>query len=462
MLPITSDIATGAAQRSKKKVRTSSSNSSSGPAAPVVTATNAKTRSQSGAVPALPVGFTNAHDESEVDDDFTDSSSDDGSVDLGDEGQRIGRDESSSDEEDATIDVVNSESDSDPYPAANRRSRGGAIRGRGRSRGGSRGRGSSTGRGRAGVMVDSATAISRKRKVPSVKKRSRYMSHLTEQQWRQIEFVVKLLQPFADAQTYLEGERYITRSAVPFQINNIRGHLEQCMVAEDDALRAAGERLYADFNARWTPNWPRSTRMAVALDPRVKYMTCFDQREVRDETWADLRSEMKDLFMLRYAAPAQTQQSAPSSEAGAAPAAAHTFPGNEAVNPDAEDWPSDEDTCHDPSDPTLLILPGRIEGEIKLYKRELQIEPTADPLAWWRTRASVYPLLAVVARKWLAVPASSAASERLFSKAGLTVTDKRTRLGTEMVGTLVFLNSAWPMLEAKGILYGPNNPPTRK
>ena len=124
----------------------------------------------------------------------------------------------------------------------------------------------------------------------------------------------------------------------------------------------------------------------------------------------------------------------------------------------AEDLPSDEETCDDASDPALLILSGRIDGEVRLYKREQQIAATANPLAWWKRRAGAHPLLAVVARKWLAVPASSAASERLFSKAGLTVTDKRTRLGTEMVGTLVFLNSAWPLLEAKGILYGPQNP----
>lgn len=427
--------------------------------------TNAKTRSQSGAVPALPVGFTNAHDDSEPEVDLTDSSSNDGSVDLGNEGQRIGRDESSSDEEDV-IDVGSSGSESDLQsavrPAASTASRDSATRGRRGSRGGSRGRrGGRAARG-AGAMMCSGTVKTRKRKAPSDKKRSRYMRQLTEQQWRQIELVVKLLQPFADAQRHLEGERYITRSAVPFQINSIRGHLEQCRLADDAALRAAGERLHADFDARWTTNWPRSTRLTVALDPRVKYMTCFDQKEVRDETWADIRSEMKDLFMLKYVAPALTQQSAPGNESGTASAAAYIFPGIEAVDPDAEDVLSDEETSQDPSDPALLVLPGRIDGEIKLYKRELQIDATADPLAWWKSRASAYPLMAVVARKWLAVPASSAASERLFSKAGLTVTDKRTRLGAEMVATLVFLNSAWPLLESKGVLYGPNNPPTSK
>jgi zinc finger BED domain-containing protein 1 (E3 SUMO-protein ligase ZBED1) len=63
-------------------------------------------------------------------------------------------------------------------------------------------------------------------------------------------------------------------------------------------------------------------------------------------------------------------------------------------------------------------------------------------------------LLSVVARKWLAVPASSAASERMFSSAGLTVSKKRTCLKADRVSTLVFLKTAWPALEAQGVLYG--------
>jgi zinc finger BED domain-containing protein 1 (E3 SUMO-protein ligase ZBED1) len=84
------------------------------------------------------------------------------------------------------------------------------------------------------------------------------------------------------------------------------------------------------------------------------------------------------------------------------------------------------------------------------------LQEKENPYMWWRERAANYPLLSVVARKWLAVPASSAASERMFSSAGLTVSKKRTRLKTDHVSTLVFLKTAWPTLEAKGILYGSN------
>ncbi|CAN0433173.1 unnamed protein product [Laminaria digitata] len=52
----------------------------------------------------------------------------------------------------------------------------------------------------------------------------------------------------------------------------------------------------------------------------------------------------------------------------------------------------------------------------------------------------MYPHIAILARKYLAVQASSAASERVFSQGGLVVTKKRNRLSGEMVGDIVFLH----------------------
>ena len=77
-----------------------------------------------------------------------------------------------------------------------------------------------------------------------------------------------------------------------------------------------------------------------------------------------------------------------------------------------------------------------IEREYSLFNLDELIH---DPLEWWRTRKNTYPLLATLARRVLAVPATSASAERLFSKAGLTLTDKRNRLSGDSVELLVWL-----------------------
>ncbi|CAM9526079.1 unnamed protein product, partial [Phaeothamnion confervicola] len=65
-------------------------------------------------------------------------------------------------------------------------------------------------------------------------------------------------------------------------------------------------------------------------------------------------------------------------------------------------------------------------------------------LVWWRDRGVEFPKLALLARRVLCIPATSASSERLFSVAGQVVTKKRNRLSEQSVETLVFLHNALP------------------
>ena len=47
---------------------------------------------------------------------------------------------------------------------------------------------------------------------------------------------------------------------------------------------------------------------------------------------------------------------------------------------------------------------------------------------WWNNNKTNFPNVAALARKWLACPATSVASERVFSSCGLVQTAKRSRL----------------------------------
>jgi hypothetical protein len=58
--------------------------------------------------------------------------------------------------------------------------------------------------------------------------------------------------------------------------------------------------------------------------------------------------------------------------------------------------------------------------------------------------AKILPYMAILARKFLCVPATSAPAERLFSSAGNTQTKKRNRLICDNLEKLVYLN--WPLV----------------
>ena len=63
-----------------------------------------------------------------------------------------------------------------------------------------------------------------------------------------------------------------------------------------------------------------------------------------------------------------------------------------------------------------------------------------DVLDFWRKNEARFPLLALLAKKYLCIPASSVPSERIFSLAGYLVNKRRACLSAQNVDMLLFLN----------------------
>lgn len=78
--------------------------------------------------------------------------------------------------------------------------------------------------------------------------------------------------------------------------------------------------------------------------------------------------------------------------------------------------------------------------EMQRYLGEVYLLRSEDPLEYWHRHEATYPTLATLAKKYLAPPATSVPSERIFSKAGLIINKQRSRLKGDIVDKLVFLN----------------------
>ena len=79
-----------------------------------------------------------------------------------------------------------------------------------------------------------------------------------------------------------------------------------------------------------------------------------------------------------------------------------------------------------------------------------QPDLSADPLEWWKNYAAELPTLASLARKYLAIPASSAAVERMFSYTGNRVGKKDTRLDDENLLALMHVRALARFVERYG------------
>ena len=69
-------------------------------------------------------------------------------------------------------------------------------------------------------------------------------------------------------------------------------------------------------------------------------------------------------------------------------------------------------------------------------------------LLWWRLNQTRFPRLACLAEKYLAIQATSAPSERLFSAAGLTIAKDRASLLPDNAAMLIFLHDNLPIARA--------------
>ena len=66
-----------------------------------------------------------------------------------------------------------------------------------------------------------------------------------------------------------------------------------------------------------------------------------------------------------------------------------------------------------------------------------------DPLSWWKQHKAQLPVLAQLAQIYLAVQASSAPSERVFSTASLLISNRRSAMDSTIAGKMMFVSDNW-------------------
>jgi hAT family protein len=81
------------------------------------------------------------------------------------------------------------------------------------------------------------------------------------------------------------------------------------------------------------------------------------------------------------------------------------------------------------------------ESELRGYLAPSTIHAGADVLTWWRLNAHAYPCLARIARDYLAIPATSAPVERVFSGGADLITKKRGSLSEDTIRDCMCLRS---------------------
>ena len=106
--------------------------------------------------------------------------------------------------------------------------------------------------------------------------------------------------------------------------------------------------------------------------------------------------------------------------------------------------------------PTLAYVSGKyvmsstVTEAIENYDKEKRValsDDLTETVSWWKERGDKHPVLAKIAKTFLACPPGSVASEQLFSGAGIIYDEKRNALKGETSEKLLFLKNNMPLLK---------------
>jgi hypothetical protein len=283
-----------------------------------------------------------------------------------------------------------------------------------------------------------------------------------------------LLHPMSKVQKLLEGEKYPTLSLVPFCIFYIRKCLTKATVPNKlfEPVTRLGLKMLKDFNTRYGDgrvNYHnpvligRNNRyvslhpyhvFSSFLDPRFHHLDCVNAREV-EPVWKDLKLFAINLWdenendvnnngnngndRLMNQPIAADYEHRPNLRAAVnfyddSDSDTTTNPG---VNYNvAEQVETSETKCNQE------IISFRTIESTRVPKFNLNItrkEDQFDVVGWWTMKKNVYPILYKTWKRLIIVTATSAPSEREWSKLSNILTKNRNRLDHSFASDLMMV-----------------------
>ena len=234
---------------------------------------------------------------------------------------------------------------------------------------------------------------------------------LKPESWGDFERILMYLVPFKRYTELICGEKYSTLSLVVPLYNKLIDHLRLWM----NSKTTPGERLHNSTVAalekitRYYNVTSDCYTVCTVLDPRLglKYYNLAQDRG--NENTSVIFDAVNDVYQKCYA---------PDPSAIAEPVVRideyDPFPAENIIEDELKSFTQRTD---------------RLKGE------------NADILAWWKSQSETYPNLSKMARDYLAIPATSTSSERLFSSGKHLITDSRNSLCAETIQACQCLKS---------------------
>lgn len=258
---------------------------------------------------------------------------------------------------------------------------------------------------------------------------------LKPEQWNICEELTQVLGPFEGATEFLSGEQYVTLSALPQLVQNLK---KSTLTAELETapVKAFQASAAEQITERWqglyefSPDAPKPALLAAALDPRFRRLKFLPAEEV-----FKVQTAIQSMALAAKKHSTHTHVRVEEGTAITITPATHTTSHQKSILGSSSE---DEDEGQDQREEEQMSR--AVKREVLEYFGEQPISKRENPLPWWRRNEARYPNLAQLAKSSLGIPATSTPSERLFSAAGNIASKRRASLSAEHVDMLTFLH----------------------
>ena len=299
------------------------------------------------------------------------------------------------------------------------------------------------------------------------------LENLTPDEWLVLHQVEIVLETMAYWQRILEGEKYVTGSLSTVAVFQVRNSFVDVIGCEDteEPVRELTKILLKDFDDRYHPAEGGKVQyfredvvgrgqryiglhqfffFASFLDPRV--LPILKEDIMTDEDFDQLKEDIIDEMVAKFKAMNNKKKSSDDGQGSTTPEASSTANAKSKkpskvsqmlrglnTKPKASNESEHDDELRD--DCTAQVnrfIKDALAGACPL-EDENGDGGFSDPLKWWKNNTTKYDMVARLARLYLAIPATSAPSERVWSRAARILTLKRARLKEDLVARMMFI-----------------------
>ncbi|XP_047039336.1 zinc finger BED domain-containing protein 4-like [Helicoverpa zea] len=238
--------------------------------------------------------------------------------------------------------------------------------------------------------------------------------------------ILKILKPIEYVTREMSGENYVTASKIIPIINCLKSQISSAEVEieeeECEVINKVKDTILNQIKQRFghvEDNY--IIAVSCILDPRFKTLHFTDPKACA-KALSVIRRNMKDYI----------------TSSGEESDVAESNDSN--LPPEYDFWRLHKNLAHGKNKKkSKWDAAGAEKDELSLYLANPVGPLTVNPHIQWEDMKTIFPLLYKQAQQYLHSPATSVPSERLFSKAGVTLSRARNRLKGKRVNKLLFL-----------------------